>query len=109
MSAVKCGAVVVAGGVWSSQFLGNLGVRFPQLAVVTSAQCTQPGETPLTPSLTGSGFITRKRELGDRGVATLRIGGNIRWSNTDGFVSLLEQGFPVRAERHADRVVLHSL
>jgi glycine/D-amino acid oxidase-like deaminating enzyme len=58
---VKCGAVVVAGGAWSSQFLGNLGIRFPQLSVVTSAQCTEPGATPLTASLTGSGFTTRKR------------------------------------------------
>lgn len=58
---VKCGAVVVAGGAWSSQFLGNLGIRFPQLSVVTSAQCTEPGATPVTPSLTGSGFTTRKR------------------------------------------------
>ena len=58
---VRCGAVVVAGGAWSSQFLGNLGIRFPQLSVVTSAQCTEPGATPLTASLTGSGFTTRKR------------------------------------------------
>ena len=53
-------------------------------------------------------FNTRKLELADPDVATLRIGGNFRWSYTDGFVSLLEQGFPVRAERHPDRVVLHS-
>jgi transmembrane sensor len=53
-------------------------------------------------------FSTRKLELGDAAVAELRIGGNFRWSNTEGFVRLLEQGFPVRAERHADRIVLHS-
>lgn len=53
-------------------------------------------------------FNTRKLELGDREVAALRIGGNFRWSNTDGFVGLLEQGFPVRAERHPDRVVLRT-
>jgi glycine/D-amino acid oxidase-like deaminating enzyme len=58
---VKCSAVVVAGGAWSSQFLGSLRIRFPQLSVVTSAQCTETGETPLTASLTGSGFTTRKR------------------------------------------------
>ena len=58
---VKCSALVVAGGAWSSQFLANLRIRFPQLSVVTSAQCSEPGETPLTPSLTGSGFTTRKR------------------------------------------------
>jgi glycine/D-amino acid oxidase-like deaminating enzyme len=73
--AVKCSAVVVAGGAWSSQFLGNLRVRFPQLSVVTSAQCTIPGETPLTPSLTGSGFITRKRV--DGGYNVLRYGGEL--------------------------------
>lgn len=53
-------------------------------------------------------FSTRKLELGDAAVAELRIGGNFRWSNTEGFVRLLEQGFPVRAERHPDRIVLHS-
>lgn len=53
-------------------------------------------------------FSTRKLEMGDAAVAELRIGGNFRWSNTEGFVRLLEQGFPVRAERHADRIVLHS-
>jgi transmembrane sensor len=41
-------------------------------------------------------------------VAQLRVGGNFRWSNLEGFVGLLEQGFPVRAERHPDRIVLHS-
>jgi len=73
--AVKCSAVVVAGGAWSSQFLGNLRVRFPQLSVVTSAQCTAPGEQPLIPSLTGSGFITRKRV--DGGYNVLCHGGEI--------------------------------
>ena len=38
----------------------------------------------------------------------LRVGGNFRWSNAEGFAHLLEQGFPVRAERHPDRIVLHS-
>lgn len=53
-------------------------------------------------------FNTRKLELGDAAVADLRVGGNFRWSNADGFVRLLEQGFPVRAERHEDRIVLHA-
>lgn len=72
---VKCASAIVAGGAWSSQFLGNLGIRFPQLSVSTSAQCTQPGETPLGPSLTGSGFITRKRV--DGGYNILRYGGEV--------------------------------
>jgi transmembrane sensor len=53
-------------------------------------------------------YSKRKLELGDAAVAQLRVGGNFRWSNTEGFVRLLEQGFPVRAERHPDRIVLHS-
>ena len=51
---------------------------------------------------------TRRSERAAPAVAQLRIGGNFRWSNLDGFVGLLEQGFPVRAERHPDRIVLHS-
>lgn len=53
-------------------------------------------------------FNTRKLELADVAVADLRVGGNFRWSNAEGFAHLLEQGFPVRAERHADRIVLHT-
>lgn len=53
-------------------------------------------------------FNARRLVLADPGVAGMRIGGNFRWSNLDGFVGLLEQGFPVRAERHPDRIVLHS-
>ena len=53
-------------------------------------------------------FNTRKLELADAGVAALRVGGNFRWANTDDFVNLLELGFPVRAERRPDRIVLHS-
>ncbi|MBL8256067.1 MAG: FecR domain-containing protein [Pseudoxanthomonas mexicana] len=53
-------------------------------------------------------FNTRKLELADATVATLRVGGNFRWSNAEGFARLLEQGFPVRAERHEDRIVLHT-
>jgi len=53
-------------------------------------------------------FNTRKLELADDAVADLRVGGNFRWSNAEGFAHLLEQGFPVRAERHADRIVLHT-
>ncbi len=50
----------------------------------------------------------RKIVMGDEAVAALRVGGNFRWSNAEAFVRLLEQGFPVRAEPHPDRIVLHS-
>lgn len=53
-------------------------------------------------------YNPRKLVIGDPAVGALRVGGNFRWSNTDVFVRLLEQGFPVRAEHRADRIVLHS-
>lgn len=46
--------------------------------------------------------------MGDSDAAALRIGGNVRWSNVDGFVRLLEQGFGVRAEQRGEIIVLHS-
>jgi glycine/D-amino acid oxidase-like deaminating enzyme len=85
---VKCGAVIVAGGAWSSQFLGNLGIRFPQLSVVTSAQCTQPRDTPLTASVSGSGFTTRKRA--DGGYNVLANHGEIHEITPDSFRFLWE-------------------
>ena len=53
-------------------------------------------------------FNRRKLEVADPSIAGLRIGGNFRWDNADGFAGLLEQGFPVRAERRPDRIVLHA-
>lgn len=53
-------------------------------------------------------YNARKIVIGDPKVAALRVGGNFRWSNTETFVRLLEQGFPVRAEQQPDRIVLHS-
>lgn len=53
-------------------------------------------------------YNARKIVMGDAEVAALRVGGNFRWSNTETFVRLLEQGFPVRAEQRPDRIVLHS-
>jgi transmembrane sensor len=53
-------------------------------------------------------YNARKIVMGDTEVAAMRVGGNFRWSNTEAFVRLLEQGFPIQAERHPDRIVLHS-
>jgi transmembrane sensor len=52
-------------------------------------------------------YGTKRIEMGDADVAALRVGGNFQWANADGFVRLLEAGFPVRAERQGDRIVLH--
>ena len=53
-------------------------------------------------------YNARKLVVADDAAAALRIGGSFRWDNEDGFVRLLEAGFPVRAEASADRIVLHS-
>jgi len=53
-------------------------------------------------------YNARKIVIGDAAVGDLRIGGSFRWANAEGFVRLLEQGFPVRAEYDRDRIVLHS-
>ena len=53
-------------------------------------------------------YSTRKIVIADAEVGAMRVGGNFRWSNTDAFVRLLEQAFPIRAEQHPDRIILHS-
>ena len=53
-------------------------------------------------------YNARKLMVADAEAGALRIGGSFRWDNEEGFVRLLEAGFPVRAEVGADRIVLHS-
>lgn len=66
-------------------------------------------DTPLATAVAEfNRYNARKIVVGDPSVAAVRIGGNFRWSNTEAFVRLLEQGFGVRAERRGDEVVLHD-
>lgn len=66
-------------------------------------------DTPLaTAAAEFNRYNARKIVIGDAKVATMRVGGNFRWSNTEAFVRLLERGFPIRAERRDDIIVLHS-
>lgn len=66
-------------------------------------------DTPLTEAVTEFNRYTARRiVVGDAQAGALRIGGSFRWDNQEGFVRLLEQGFPVRAEYATDRIVLHS-
>ncbi|MFC4313953.1 FecR family protein [Steroidobacter flavus] len=51
-------------------------------------------------------YNTRQLVIDDPSLATLRIGGNFRATNVDGFARLLEQGYPVRIERRDDGAVL---
>ncbi|OOG52824.1 histidine kinase [Rhodanobacter sp. B05] len=52
-------------------------------------------------------YNAHKIIIADNSVGALRIGGNFRWSNTDAFVRLLEQGFPIRVVRRDDAMVLY--
>lgn len=66
-------------------------------------------DTPLAEAAAAfNRYSGRTLLMGDDATATLRIGGNFRWSNVDGFVRLLEQGFDVRVERRGEIIVLHS-
>jgi transmembrane sensor len=44
--------------------------------------------------------------IADPAIADLRIGGNLRATNMEAFVRVLEEGFPVRAEDQGNRIVL---
>src|SRR3546814_11404309 len=51
-------------------------------------------------------YNARRIVIADPSVGALRVGGHFRWSNSEGFVRLLAQGFPVRAEYGDAELVL---
>ena len=58
---IACEQVVLAGGAWSRRFLHNLGIEFPQLAVVNSVMRTAALDTGLEKTGSGGKFTFRKR------------------------------------------------
>lgn len=65
-------------------------------------------DTPLASAVAEfNRYNVQKIAIADATAGKLRIGGNFRWSNTEAFVRLLEQGFPIRAERRGDKIFLH--
>lgn len=66
-------------------------------------------ETPLEEAVAElNRYNVRKIAIADPAVAAVRIGGNFRSTNVDAFVRLIEDGFPIRAERRDDQIVLHT-
>ena len=66
-------------------------------------------DTPLTDvAREFNRYNARKLVIADDTTGALRIGGSFRWDNQDGFVRLLEAGFPVRAEAGTDRILLRA-
>lgn len=53
-------------------------------------------------------YSVQKLIVGDTQAAAVHVGGHFRLSNTEAFVRLLEQGFPVHAETKGDKIILHS-
>ena len=65
-------------------------------------------DTPLSVAVAEfNRYNSRKIVLGDAAMGSMRVGGNFRWANTGAFVRLLEQGFPIRAERRQGDIVLY--
>ncbi len=58
---ISCDQVVLAGGVWSRLFCGNLGLRLPQLKVTSAVMRIDPVAGGPETSTGGPGFGLRKR------------------------------------------------
>jgi len=67
---IACDSVVLAGGVWSRLFCGNLDMRLPQLKVMSSVMRTEKFDAGLETSCSGFGFGVRKRLDGGYNVAS---------------------------------------
>lgn len=66
---IATASLIVAGGYWSQRFLGNLGIRFPQLGVVNSVMRTAPLDIGHDRTFSGNSFAVRKRLDGGFSVA----------------------------------------
>ena len=58
---IRCKAVVLAGGIWSSLFARNMGVKVPQLKMLSQVMRTRPVKSDLVGCGSGNGFGFRKR------------------------------------------------
>lgn len=67
---IACDSVVLAGGVWSRMFCRQLGIRLPQLRVMSSVMRTEPIADGPETSASGRGFSLRKRIDGGYTVAS---------------------------------------
>ncbi|WP_213880789.1 FAD-binding oxidoreductase [Pseudomonas sp. dw_358] len=66
---IRCSAVVLAGGAWSSLFCGNHHLRLPQLKVMNSVLRTFPLEGGPTQAIWSKDFALRQRQDGGYTVA----------------------------------------
>lgn len=66
---IRCNAVVLAGGAWSSLFCANNNLRLPQLKVMNSVLRTQPLHGGPTQAIWSKDFAVRQRQDGGYTVA----------------------------------------
>lgn len=102
-----------AGSVATANAQGT-STRSPGLAAVTDLVAWRRGylsfhDTPLANAVAELNRYNRQQlRIADDSIARLPIGGRVEWSNVAGFVRLLQQGFPIRAEHHGDTTVLYA-
>jgi glycine/D-amino acid oxidase-like deaminating enzyme len=60
-ASIATDTVIAAGGYWSSRFLHNLDIRFPQLGVISSVARTPPLDIGHEHTFSGHNFAVRKR------------------------------------------------
>ncbi|MHA3792301.1 NAD(P)/FAD-dependent oxidoreductase [Sphingomonas sp. YL-JM2C] len=72
---IGCDQVILAGGLWSRRFLGNLGVSLPTLPLIASVLRTAPMEGPTEIAVGAPDFSFRKRA--DGGYTITQRGGFI--------------------------------
>lgn len=58
---IRCDQVLLAGGLWSRRFLGNLGINLPTLPLIASVIRTAPMQGPTEIAVGGPDFSFRKR------------------------------------------------
>ena len=61
---IACDQVLLAGGMWSRRFLGNLGIALPTLPLICSVLRTEPMEGPTEIAVGGPDFSFRKHRDG---------------------------------------------
>ncbi|MEM0675699.1 FAD-binding oxidoreductase [Dickeya oryzae] len=61
---IRCEHVLLAAGVWSRRFLGNLGITLPTLPLICSVMRTKPLEGPTSIAVGAPDFSFRKHQDG---------------------------------------------
>ena len=61
---IRCDQVLLAGGLWSRKFLGNLGINLPTLPLTCSVLRTEPMEGPTDIAVGAPDFSFRKHKDG---------------------------------------------